>query len=258
MTALLSHGPYKRGYSKYDFDVFRFELRFYKWLSANTGVPVREICKMTYRDMEGYIQEGISPMIGEQWIVMMGNSSKNGYRICPKCLGENAYYRKDWRLLFVNICERHDIYLINKCAKCDASISPKFLNERQSIYQCNSCSFDLRQCPSADAKKSTYLDIQKKLQKIAKDGFYNAFGKWHYSIGLFNILHYLVLYLLRHRLVDGLESDSRLYLYKVKPVVASKVIERAYKLLENWPYAFREFCEEHKISNHFRLFEKAK
>lgn len=258
MTSLLSQGPYKRGYARYDFDVFKFEPKFYQWLSRKTGVSKERINNMTYHSLEGYIEETVSPMIGEQWIVMLGGSTKNGYRICPKCFAEASYYRKDWRILFINICEKHNVYLVNKCPRCEASISPKFLNELQSVHQCHSCSFDLRKSSSINAAESTYLIIQKKLEKIAGDGFYYALGRWHYSVGYFDILHYLVLYVLRHRLVDGLNNSSRPYLYKVEPVIASKAIAKAYLLLENWPNVFREFCKEHKISNHFRLFDKAK
>lgn len=49
-----------------------------------------------------------------------------GQQFCPLCLAEDEVpiFRRSWRLKFVVACERHSVYLADRCPQCGKSIRP--------------------------------------------------------------------------------------------------------------------------------------
>lgn len=257
LYALFSHSDYKRSIYKNDLDLIPFSSGFYRWLSNVTGVSIGRIRNMSLRTYEGFVQEKVSLHPKQPWIITMGQSKVHGYRFCSECLKEHAYFRKEWRLLFVNICPYHHIYLSNNCDACMAPIVPQLINEHNTIVSCYRCGHDLRNNKVQKLDEpNDYLRVQRQLIQIADQGYYIVQIKWHYSIGLFDLLHQLVLFFNRKRHTEFEYSLGQGDLCTVEPRVIAGYLQSAMKLFNKWPIEFRKFCRENRISNHFRLFDK--
>lgn len=257
LYALFSHSNYKRSIYKNDLDLIPFSSGFYKWLSEMTGVSVERIRNMSLRMYEGYVQERITHHPKQAWIITMGQFKAHGYRFCPECLQEHLYFRKEWRLLFANACSRHNVYLSNHCDACMAPIVPQFINENNTLVSCYRCGHDLRNNKSQKLDEANdYLRIQRQLTQIADQGYYIMQNKWHYSIGLFETLHQIVLFFARKRHAEFNHQLKHGDLCMVEPRVIAEYIRAAIKLLDRWPIEFQKFCRDNRISNHFRLFDK--
>lgn len=257
LYALFSHSDYKRAIYKNDLDLIPYFSSFYGWLSEMTGVSAKRIRDMSLRTHEGYVQEKITQHPKQQWIITMGQLKAHGYRFCPKCLEEHAYFRKEWRLLFVNVCPRHNVYLSNRCSVCNAPIVPQLIDEHNTLLGCYQCGHDLRKNRSQKLDKNNdYLIVQRQLIEIADRGYYVVQNKWHYSIGLFEILHRLVHFFGRKRHAEFAYQLKHGDLCMVEPMVIAELIKSSMNLLDRWPSEFRRFCRSNCISNHFRLFDK--
>lgn len=257
LYALFSHSDYKRSIYKNDLDLIPYSSGLYRWLSNMTGVSVRRIRNMSLRTYVGFIQEKVILHPKQPWIITMGQVKAHGYRFCPECLQEHAYFRKEWRLLFVNMCSHHHIYLSSRCDACTAPIVPQLINEHNTLVSCYRCGHDLRNNKSQKLDEpNDYLRIQRQLMQIVDQGYYIMQNRWHYSIGLFEILHQLVLFFARKRHTEFNHQLKQGDLCMVEPRVIAEYIQSAMKLFNGWPVEFRKFCGENRISNHFRLFDK--
>lgn len=257
LYALFSHSDYKRAIYKNDLDLIPYSSGLHGWLSEMTGVGAERIQNMSLRTYEGYVQERITQHPKQQWIITMGQFKAHGYRFCPECLQEHAYFRKEWRLVFVNMCPRHRIYLSNYCDVCTAPIVPQLVNEHNTLVSCYRCGHDLRNNKAQKLDEpNDYLRVQRQLIQIVDRGYYIIHNKWHYSIGLFDILHQLVHFFSRKRHAEFADQLKHGDLCMVEPRVISELIESSMKLLDIWPIEFRRFCKDNRISNHFRLFDK--
>jgi len=256
LYALFSHSSYNKSYYKYDFDIFQFPADFYIWLSEVSTLSMEELESMTLRTYTGYLQEEVTTHPKQPWIISMGQRKARGYRFCPACLVDAAYYRKDWRLLHINVCEKHHCYLIDECPECKEQVVPQRLDENKKVYNCYNCCFDLRDTNmECLAVSNQYFLIQKRLIRIIEDGYYIQNGMWQYSVGIFNILHQLVMYFIR----EEHKNKRQRYTTKVSdisPKLLAEIIKKSMLILEEWPLAFETFCYQNHISNHFRLFEK--
>lgn len=258
LYALFSHSDYKRGFVNYELDIFRFPSAFYLWLSKMSGFKVSRLKQMLMITYAGYVQEKVTSHPKQPWIITLGAAESHGSRFCPKCLQDDVYYRKQWRLMYVNICESHQCYLLNECEACGARIIPQRLDEHKALYQCYSCGYDLRQSHVENPKDNKYLLAQKMLQQVADDGYYIFGNRWQYSVGLFDLIHHIVLYLGRSGTAGKSTFIHKGHIEEAPPKVIAHLVWFATWLLNGWPTRFKLFCQYKKISNHFRLFDKIK
>lgn len=49
--------------------------------------------------------------------------NQHAKRYCPQCVKEHLYFRGDWDLSFVTVCEEHQCVLVDHCKKCDGGFS---------------------------------------------------------------------------------------------------------------------------------------
>ncbi len=47
--------------------------------------------------------------------------------VCPKCYSERPYERIHWKNKLISVCLEHEIYLVNKCPRCNNEITSNFL-----------------------------------------------------------------------------------------------------------------------------------
>jgi predicted DNA-binding transcriptional regulator AlpA len=80
---------------------------------------------------------------GFRWIV----ARNQGRRYCPLCFASDdvPYLRLVWRLSFVPICLKHQIYLASECSRCHSELNPLEANRHYDIGKCSKCGTPLSQ-----------------------------------------------------------------------------------------------------------------
>ncbi len=147
-------------------------------LSSKTGTPYTQAVATT---LAAY----------EQYSMPSENASGNGdsqhpggslyyrtcrgdaIRFCPQRLAEDAhsYFRRQWRLAFVTVCEHHGVRLHEECVNCGASVRyEKITVWEGSLASCYRCGQDLRRMAAAAmprGESSTKLSaLQQRLLEI--------------------------------------------------------------------------------------------
>lgn len=109
-----------------------------------------EIRDMTLQEWETILaplpsaRQSVRPALAH-WINALGiyhrSRTRYGMQYCPSCLAEADFYRKEWRLSFVTLCERHACSLLDCCVYCQAPIAPH-CNETLHLH-CHRCGHSL-------------------------------------------------------------------------------------------------------------------
>ena len=85
------------------------------------------------------------------WILTLGTRNtkrRSGLQYCPMCLSEDKkpYYRLHWRFVWHTCCEKHGIFLLDRCQACGAPVEPhRLFAEDQHVALCATCKTDLRE-----------------------------------------------------------------------------------------------------------------
>ncbi len=233
---------------KKDIDYYRFTDKSLKVFS----IPIK---KYQLLRLEGYLEEEFNTDGRHRWITpcqkTYHSKSFPGTRFCPECLKEKAYIRQYWRLLFVNICERHNCYLFNTCPNCNKPLRYINIEYNQRIYECFNCKFDFRLIePVYINKRSKELKYQKLLLNIMNCGYYKLNNRYYYSIGLFYLLRILIKNIMKTKKV------SRTYIEELSPQELSYFITYSLILLKKFPNRLSRFYKKHKFTNTNRIFDK--
>jgi len=237
--------------------VYIFSKNEYTTISFRSGLRIKELKNMQLFKYEGYIEEKFSTNGRHRWFTSAHlNPFYNkfyGIRYCPQCLKEHLYFRDIWRLMFVNICTKHKCYLLNSCPKCNSTIFYTSTSDHR-MYECIYCNSDIRDAKTKSIRLSfKETKVQKQLQNIAHEGYYIFDDRWHYSIGLFNILKILI------RNVMKVEKNQELkvkYIEYLSPHELSLYIKASMDLLEGYPAKLKEFRKNNKLTREASFFEK--
>lgn len=89
-------------------------------------------------------------------------------KFCPKCLIELGYWRKEWLLKPMYICNTHKIKMINNCPKCNQILQ---LN-RTSLFICSNCNYDLRNTEQVKTQLNEIV-ISEWLSITLKNNLFN-------------------------------------------------------------------------------------
>lgn len=110
-----------------------------------------------------------SPYKAWSWVIPLGIRNRtvtNGLQFCSKCLKEDAYYKKRWRLSWNVACEKHKIQLESTCPKCNNSFSPHLTSyNNPNITICSYCQFDLKKIITKSISLEA-LELQNYLNQI--------------------------------------------------------------------------------------------
>jgi hypothetical protein len=188
--------------------------------------------------------------------------TQNGLLLCPSCITQNGYYRKSWRLTTSVGCSNCNVYLIDSCPNCLSpiifqrlEIGEKNNYKDYPLYFCWKCHFDLR--------KSNQI----KLPNLVKQ--YQAYIDYSIARGYnrhanYSFLYFDVLYLILRRVQSGSTQWTRirdafikefgvtsneLFLKSQFPSfnLRSEILPLIYRLLENWPTDFVDFCKKYHL-----------
>lgn len=110
------------------------------------------------------------------WVLALGarNTKRSGgLQYCPVCLGEDArpYFRKQWRLAWHTVCEKHQSLLLDRCHACNSPLEPqRLLAEDSHLKVCATCKADLGHAP-AQSLSIVALGFQLQTDKVISDGY---------------------------------------------------------------------------------------
>lgn len=190
-------------------------------------VDVKSLMLKTY---SGYLQEEIydnpSPFITH-------------LKYCPVCLREDKvpYFRKQWRLVFYNICHKHKCRLYEHCPSCkkELDISRMHHNELPYTY-CGYCGFELKKGRKLPIHKKyiSSLEYQNEIFKILHNGYITLDEKPIYSFFFFKVFLKLSKLILLDKKVHFINKHP-LYLF----------LKQAKQLNKNHPICHRINSKAH-------------
>ena len=116
-------------------------------------------------------KHGVWPWV--QALGARGGRYRGGIQFCPLCFQEdtNPYYRKIWRFSWVSICDKHEVQLVERCARCRKPIEPHRLEAVKTaiLSECSECGFDLRLSPTLPTPCG-YMVFQETAKSAIWDG----------------------------------------------------------------------------------------
>ena len=259
-----------------DIDIFDYTTEFWDVLSCASGYSIERINQMRMKSYEGYLQEEVAQTGRQHWIIPINETAKYGkrkqkcLRYCPLCLKEDGYFKKEWRLLYVNACLKHRCYLENECPQCGSPIILTLSSENSCHTNCFQCGCPLVERDSVLIDSKSYgLKAIRKLNIILKKGYFVIDGHWHYSIGFFDVLRIIVVHLKNrdtanrifasecewHNVPQDKYKQSH-YLEEFPPWQLYGYISVGLHFFDKWPNSFRRFCQENGLTNKPSLLDK--
>jgi hypothetical protein len=212
-------------------EIFSQKTRISKTIIYNAGL----------RSYESYLSETIRDNSRNNLISTVkikGSYSKShGLKYCPYCLRENNYFKKQWRLLFVNVCEKHNCYFLDRCPSCNNPITTTKRKKGIKFFNCPFCGFEFHKAESEKLpSQSNAVENQKKMLEILNNGYFIFENKPYYSIFYFWVVKKLakLIYLDEYRKNDTLQTEIELHNYplKSKKEIKSRFIEDFLELKE--------------------------
>lgn len=154
-----------------------------QYLAKNTSLSFSQIHDLTLEPfyMELMNPQSINPKEHWPYIIPTGirNRTKtNGLHFCPLCLKEPIpYMRKQWRLSWNCICEKHHILLQIHCNKCGNCFSPHLITYIDTDFtRCQYCKAPLDESNFIKGNVSvlqlqTFLNASLKKEAISNSKY---------------------------------------------------------------------------------------
>ena len=188
----------KRGLLQADLDRTAPEVLL-RTMAARTGVKPYELRTMLLKHFEGTAFERLNPIGHSPWILALGQRGlvQQGYgrQYCPRCLGEDPYYKSEWRLGFIVVCPRHRGLMLDRCESCGSPYSPyrvAFHPDRHPARTCWSCDGDLTTGRSPFKAGPRIYAFQAHLRRTVRHGWVAIPGHdWLYSFAYLAVLRRL-------------------------------------------------------------------
>jgi len=80
----------------------------------------------------------------KQAIKLVGDSTANDLRYCPRCVEEKGYYQLTWRFQFIPGCVEHQCYLHDCCPHCAGQLP--LMSVRLDMFVCPHCGGHIAHC----------------------------------------------------------------------------------------------------------------
>ncbi len=264
---LIKYQAYKR-----DLDIAKFDNSFWRILSHLSQISVPALNNMQILDLERKLQERIHTNQRNKWIIASSGNlypkkrKSKSLRFCPLCLKEKGFYSKDSKLLFVNVCTEHRVYMKDTCPKCNSLVLPIRIEPPENIYECFRCGYNLSRTKVNHASNIELEAVRFSKYVLSKNIFLNQKTK-RTSIDYFTVLHLLVKNLHKLYPKDILFEEFKFnhhkknifspYLFSQSPAYLSHLITIAYALLtKEWDGKLLEFLKRNKLMYASQLLNK--
>ncbi|MBD3797198.1 MAG: TniQ family protein [Campylobacterales bacterium] len=144
-------------------------------LKKNTNLSFEQIENMTLEPIYKALvhPHTVNPKKSWEYIIPTGirnRTATNGLHFCPMCLQEpNPYMKKQWRLSWNCICEKHHILLQLACSKCGHCFAPHLIAYTDTDFsRCQYCQSSLIRGKMIPVSKSV-LNLQSFLNRTIKE-----------------------------------------------------------------------------------------
>lgn len=192
------------------------------------------------------------------------NRKGNGLLLCSKCIINNEYFRKEWRLHTSLVCLECNNYLIDKCPNCNSpiafqrlSIGDKDVYSETPVYYCWNCKYDYRKIDLPIIDNQLIIDYQNYINNTIELG-YNRHTQ--YSFFYFETLFLFFRRIKTNSILWNRVREGFIKKYKINhdeiyirdQYYSSLefriiILPLIFKLLENWPFDFIDFCKSNNI-----------
>jgi len=161
-----------------------------------------DIHSLMLKTYSGYIQENIYENNPTTFFTHQ--------KYCTVCLREDKvpYFRKKWRVVFYNICHKHQCRLYEHCPECKTKLDISKMYENKLPYtHCHHCGFKLQRGRRLPIHKKHILSLeyQNKIFQTIEDGYIQLGETPVYSFLFFEVfskLSKLILLNSKHRFID--------------------------------------------------------
>lgn len=126
-------------------------------LAKAIGRPGAELLGLIYPPEQGVKLPAYAEYRGRK--VPFSALRREGSCVCPDCLREDNYGRKDWDWALVTACDRHGKLLLDRCPECGESI----VRYRMGVSHCG-CGFDFRKAETAAVNISPVAFVRSILE----------------------------------------------------------------------------------------------
>lgn len=247
-----------------------------------TSATKEQAYQSTLRSFEGGVYEHHNPCAYTKWLLPLGiyHRTRKGFGLmyCPLCLKEDVepYFRKQWRLAFHLVCDRHGTLMCDRCPSCGAAVVyfRRELGRRSEIdggeiTLCHACGFDLRFAPAFDppAPDGQVLAMLRSLIMFRDLGWWFA-GARHiaYSHLYLDVLHHLAALIGSRKgwkLREEVERQTRCSLpersvgnikLEMRPFWERYwMVLLAFWVLQDWPFRFQRVSSAAGMSSAWLL-----
>lgn len=146
-----------------------------QYLAQHTALSFSDIYSMTLEPI--YLDlikpQTIDPKKHWQYVIPTGirnRTTTNGLHFCPMCIAEpTPYMKRQWRLPWNCICEKHHILLQIHCNKCGNCFSPHLISYTDTDFtKCQYCKTPMSKSNHIKADESV-LQLQTFLNNSLKE-----------------------------------------------------------------------------------------
>lgn len=225
-------------------------------LSAHTGVPIDRVKNMALRSYEGFIFEKYNLTTTIRGILPLGIYHRTrkfyGQQFCPACLAEDKipYFRKKWRVAYINTCNFHNIFLHDRCPHCQQPIMPHRSDMKEKVYLphnidirfCSICSGSIIEC-CTKTPSPIELNLQKKIFNSIEHGAITFAQSWLFSFIFLEGLRAILNGFVRAERQLGKLYLNKFELEKSDIHIRTTILKKGSYLLDSWPDKFINYCK---------------
>lgn len=158
---------------------------------------------------------------------------KTRTKCCPICLEEQIHQSFTWGLNLINVCTKHNVYLLSKCKRCNKcwTIISLFKN------RCSGCGHSLSKLQAEKVTDDLIMESQRALTEF-------LLGKRNSFLGLFKINEVLIVLSGFAQLFHGIHSITQVNAPKYKMEYTNKISfnqEGLVHLLADLYWVFKDF-----------------
>ena len=255
-----------------DIDLTRIDTFILNKLSYLTQISTTKLLNMQLLHLEGTIQKFIHAETRNKWIITSSCNTNLKIRksmclrICPLCLKEHHYYHKNSKLLFINTCRKHHVYLIDSCQQCASPILPMKITPPKKIYQCFKCGYDLRRSSITIAFQED-IDTTLFLKYTLQQDFISHYNNKISTLDYFTVLYLICKNLHKHFPEDEVfkaaskinrfkKLQSPYLLYQPIPYLAQIISLGHHLIFEEWEGELLHFIKRNKLMYASQLLNK--
>lgn len=232
-------------------------------LSRRTGLSKENILKLTLKEWEDNIYYRFITRKGS-----ISSKKLGALRFCPLCLKEDKipYFRKFWRTRLATCCEKHNIYLYDRCSNpdCKRPINISLIKYEKSIKECVYCGIDLSNSDVIKIPENSHdIGITKNLKSLLREGRISISDEHLSSFLFFEAMYFLCRFIIKYFpfkesefsnhfvITSGLLVRERDFLSQRNFVfenmqISQLVLEIAYSFLEGYPIKIKEFISKYQ------------